>query len=79
MKPVELVLSAFGSYGGTERVDFRKIKQGLFLITGDTGSGKTTIFDGIFYALYGQTSGQRRDGEMMRSQYAPEDRERRRK
>ncbi len=75
MKPVELVLSAFGSYGGTERVDFRKIKQGLFLITGDTGSGKTTIFDGIFYALYGQTSGQRRDGEMMRSQYAPEDRE----
>lgn len=75
MKPVRLVLSAFGSYGGTESVDFEKIKQGLFLITGDTGAGKTTIFDGISYALYGQTSGQRRDGEMMRSQYAPEDRE----
>ena len=75
MKPVQLVLSAFGSYGGTEVVDFEKIKQGLFLITGDTGAGKTTIFDGISYALYGQTSGQRRDGEMMRSQYAPEDRE----
>lgn len=50
MKPVQLVLSAFGSYGGTEVVDFEKIKQGLFLITGDTGAGKTTIFDGISYA-----------------------------
>lgn len=40
MKPVQLVLSAFGSYGGTEVVDFEKIKQGLFLITGDTGAGK---------------------------------------
>lgn len=70
MKPIKLVLSAFGSYGGTECVDFEKMKQGLFLITGDTGAGKTTIFDGISYALYGQTSGRRRDGDMMRSQYA---------
>ena len=70
MKPLELILSAFGSYGGTERVDFEKMRQGLFLITGDTGAGKTTIFDGITYALYGQTSGRRREGDMMRSQYA---------
>lgn len=70
MKPIRLILSAFGSYAGCECVDFEKMQQGLFLITGDTGSGKTTIFDGISYALYGQTSGRRRDGEMMRSQYA---------
>ena len=70
MKPLKLVLSAFGSYGGCECVDFDKMQQGLFLITGDTGAGKTTIFDGISYALYGQTSGRRRDGDMMRSQYA---------
>lgn len=70
MKPLKLILSAFGSYGGTECVDFEKMRQGLFLITGDTGAGKTTIFDGISYALYGQTSGRRRDGDMMRSQYA---------
>lgn len=57
MKPLKLILSAFGSYGGTECVDFEKMRQGLFLITGDTGAGKTTIFDGISYALYGQTSG----------------------
>ncbi|MFR0986120.1 MAG: AAA family ATPase [Frisingicoccus sp.] len=70
MRPLKLILSAFGSYGGTERVDFEKMRQGLFLITGDTGAGKTTIFDGITYALYGQTSGRRREGDMMRSQYA---------
>ena len=70
MKPMKLILSAFGSYGGTECVDFEKMQHGLFLITGDTGAGKTTIFVGISYALYGQTSGRRRDGEMMRSQYA---------
>ena len=70
MKPLRLILSAFGSYGGRECVDFEKMKLGLFLITGDTGAGKTTIFDGITYALYGQTSGRRREGDMMRSQYA---------
>ena len=70
MKPLKLILSAFGSYGGCECVDFEKMQQGLFLITGDTGAGKTTIFDGISYALYGQTSGRRREGDMMRSQYA---------
>jgi exonuclease SbcC len=75
MKPVKLILLAFGSYAGCESIDFDKMHQGLFLITGDTGAGKTTIFDGISYALYGQTSGRRRDGDMMRSQYATDDTE----
>lgn len=70
MKPIYLKMSAFGSYARETVIDFRKVNQGIFLITGDTGSGKTTIFDGITYALYGQTSGGRRDGAMMRSQYA---------
>lgn len=70
MKPLCLKMSAFGSYAQETVIDFRKVNQGVFLITGDTGSGKTTIFDGITYALYGQTSGGRRDGPMMRSQYA---------
>jgi exonuclease SbcC len=70
VKPLRLKMSAFGSYAGETEIDFQKINQGVFLITGDTGSGKTTIFDGIMYALYGQTSGGRRDGPMMRSQYA---------
>lgn len=73
MKPVKLTLSAFGSYAGMDEIDFTKMKQGLFLITGDTGAGKTTIFDGITYALYDKTSGGNRDGNMMRSQYAAED------
>lgn len=73
MKPVKLILSAFGSYAGMETIDFTKMQQGLFLITGDTGAGKTTIFDGITYALYDKTSGGARDGNMMRSQYAAED------
>lgn len=74
MKPLELVLCAFGSYGGEERIDFRRADHGLFLITGDTGAGKTTIFDGMVFALYGETSG-RREGAMMRSQYAKEEQE----
>lgn len=70
MRPEYLRLSAFGSYAGETVIDFSKVRQGIFLITGDTGAGKTTVFDGITYALYGQTSGGRRDGGMMRSQYA---------
>ncbi len=70
MKPIRLEMSAFGSYAGLEVVDFTSMKQGLFLITGDTGAGKTTIFDAIMYALYDATSGGRREGNMMRSQYA---------
>ena len=73
MKPVKLIMSAFGSYSGTEEIDFTKLEHGLFLITGDTGAGKTTIFDAITYALYDKTSGGKRDGNMMRSQYASEE------
>lgn len=70
MRPVKLVMSAFGSYAGEVCIDFSQIPGGLFLITGDTGAGKTTIFDAITYALYDRTSGGNRDGNMMRSQYA---------
>lgn len=73
MRPIRLELSAFGSYAGKTVIDFSQLEGGLFLITGDTGAGKTTIFDAITYALYDQTSGGRRDGNMMRSQYASED------
>ena len=72
MRPVRLTMSAFGSYSGVEVIDFTVIKGGLFLIAGDTGAGKTTIFDAITYALYNRTSGGVRDGNMMRSQYADE-------
>lgn len=71
MKPQYLTISAFGSYAGRTEIDFTTQQQGVFLITGDTGAGKTTIFDAIMYALYGQTSGGERSGNMMRSQYAP--------
>lgn len=70
MKPLTLIMSAFGSYAGKTTIDFSKQEQGIFLITGDTGAGKTTIFDAITYALYNQTSGGERNGSMMRSQYA---------
>lgn len=70
MKPLKLTVSAFGSYAGKNVIDFTGQQQGIFLITGDTGAGKTTIFDAITYALYNQTSGGERNGNMMRSQYA---------
>ena len=73
MKPIKIKMVAFGSYGGEEVVDFSEVGNGIFLITGDTGSGKTTIFDAITYALYDETSGGKRNGEMMRSQYADDD------
>ena len=72
MRPIRLEMSAFGSYAGRTVIDFSNISGGLFLVTGDTGAGKTTIFDAITYALYDRTSGGRRDGNMMRSQYAKE-------
>ena len=70
MRPISIEMRAFGSYRH-ETIDFSGIGGGLFLITGDTGAGKTTIFDAMVYALYDKTSGGARDGRMMLSQYAP--------
>lgn len=70
MKPIRLVMSAFGSYGGVETISFEKMQKGIFLIAGDTGSGKSTIFDAIMFALYDRMSGKERKGTMMRSEYA---------
>ena len=74
MRPVKLTMSAFGPYSGETTVDFEKLgEKGLFLITGDTGAGKTTIFDAICYALYGEPSGDIRTGAMLRSKYAADE------
>ena len=75
MKPIKLKISAFGPYAGEiPEIRFDRFdEKGLFLITGDTGAGKTTIFDAICYALYGNASGSYRDKKNLRSEYAKSD------
>ena len=71
MRPLTLKMTGFGPYAGSETIDFARLgERGLYLITGDTGAGKTTIFDAIVFALYGETSGGIRTASMLRSKYA---------
>lgn len=71
MRPVYMEISAFGPYAGKTVIPFDKLgESGLYLITGDTGSGKTTIFDAITFALFGEASGNGREAGMLRSKYA---------
>lgn len=73
MRPIKLIVSAFGPYAGQQTLDLEKLgENGLYLITGTTGAGKTSIFDAITYALYDTPSGDARDDSMLRSKYADE-------
>ncbi|MGL5915256.1 MAG: AAA family ATPase, partial [Culicoidibacterales bacterium] len=73
MRPLKLTVSAFGPYAGETEFDLAKLgTNGIYLITGDTGAGKTTVFDAITYAIYGQASGDTRQTTLFRSKYADE-------
>ncbi len=70
MKPLKLTISAFGPYASVQVIDFSKLKEQIFVISGPTGSGKTTIFDAISFALFGEPSGSSRDRDSLRSDFA---------
>ena len=74
MRPTKIIISAFGPYVNKTEIDMSKLgDSGLFLVTGDTGAGKTTIFDAITFALFGKASGKSRDTSMLRSKYSDGD------
>ncbi|WP_394232345.1 AAA family ATPase [Niallia oryzisoli] len=74
MRPLKLTMQAFGPYAAKEEIDFTKLgSRTMFVISGKTGAGKTTIFDGISYAIYGKASGEDRNGSDLRSQFASSD------
>ncbi|MBR6340507.1 MAG: AAA family ATPase, partial [Treponema sp.] len=71
MRPLNLIITGFGTYCQRTQINLELLgNQGLYLITGDTGSGKTTIFDAITYALYGNVNGENRSVGMIRSTFA---------
>ena len=74
MRPLKLKVTGFGPYAGSEEIDFSRLgERGLYLITGDTGAGKTMLFDAIVFALYGKTSSDKRKPPTLRSKYASAD------
>ena len=71
MRPLKLTMKAFGSYAQETVVDFESFNGGLYLIVGKTGAGKTTIFDAISFALFGEPSGSERKTAMLHSDFVP--------
>ena len=70
MRPLKLTIAGFGPYAGVQELNFKDLgKSGLYLITGDPGAGKTTIFDALTFALFGEASGENREASMLRSKY----------